>query len=331
MLYHNMLIYIFIIVLLFYVYQKYFIIKEGIMFSSYYFKKKYEEDSITINIENKTLEKDNVTINFRLNETTKNFSIINKKPIINDILSKPDIPVSKSYLWDKNIPLDENLKHVQELNFPFVVKPPSGEKGHGVTTDIVSIDGLLAKINSMSNKNVFIEEQAMGKEYRIMVINDTIIGITMKSPPSIIGDGQNSIDNLINNYNKTKKDIFKIHTIDNEYIKQQGYTIDDVLPLNQKLIVTNVSNMSNGSHVTYIDIDYVHPINIMLFKKINRVLDLKISGIDFICEDISLPYYLNGVVLEVNHNPGLGIHYNVYPDDKKENLTNSVIDAMFTH
>jgi cyanophycin synthetase len=326
-----MLIYVFILVFIIFVYQKYFILKEGIVFSKDFFLQKYEKDNIILDRNNKTLTKDDIIIHYStINEGSKYYSLRNKKPIMNSILSKHGIPVSKSYLWDKNIPLDENLKHVQSLNFPLVVKPPSGQKGYGVTTDIVSTDMLLKKINALP-KNVYIEEQAIGKEYRILMINGTIIGITMKSSPSIMGDGKNSISSLIDEHNNTRKQNNRIHTIDHDYIKRQGYTIDDILPLNQSLIVTNVSNRANGSHVTYIDIEYVHPINIMLFKKINQVVDLKLIGIDFICEDISLPYDLNGVVLEVNPNPGFGIHYDVYPDDKKEDLIDSVIDTMFIH
>jgi D-alanine-D-alanine ligase-like ATP-grasp enzyme len=87
--------------------------------------------------------------------------------------------------------------------------------------------------------------------------------------------------------------------------------------------------MSNGSTITYVDINTVHPINISLFKKINHILDLKLSGIDYICEDLSIPYYVNGCVIEVNPKPGLEIHYDVYPENEKNDLLNTIIDNVF--
>lgn len=247
---------------------------------------------------------------------------------MNNILKNNDIPVSKSYVWNETLSPEENLQHIHKLIPPYVVKPIRGEKGYGVTTDIMPID-ILTHIKGLKNKNILIEEQSKGKEYRIMVLNDTIIGATMKLPPQVIGDGEKTIQQLMDVYNQDKLPYHKIHTVDHSYIKKQGYTIHDVLPSNQKLIITNVCNMSNGATVQYIDIHTIHPMNVFLFKKINHVLDLKLSGIDYICDDISLPYYLTGIVVEVNPNPGINIHYMVYPDDKKEELLDSILDNVF--
>ena len=203
----------------------------------------------------------------------------------------------------------------------------SGSKN--IICNITNTDELLRCIDKLTNKNIeiLIEEQAIGKEYRIMVFNDNIIGITMKTPPFIIGDGINTINNLINTYNDTKLKKYKIHTIDYNYIKKQGYDINDIVPLNKKIIITNVANMTNGSIVDYVDISNVNPINISLFKEINNILNLKLSGIDYICEDLTIPYYLNGCIIEVNEKPGLNIHYAVYP--KKKELLDNVIYNIF--
>ena len=324
-----MLIYLLVILLLIIVYQKYFLIKEGIVFTSSYFIDKYKKDDIVIDTENKTLEKNDEIIHYKkLNKNSKHANFHANKSLISEFLHKHDIPVSKSYTWNNQLSSEENLQHVHSLKKPYVVKPLDGEKGYGVTTDITTTEHLLKCVHELKGK-VLIEEQAFGKEYRIMVFNDDIIGITMKTPAFIIGDGEKTVQQLIDSYNDTKLDPYKIHTIDYHYIQQQGYEMNDVLPINEKLIITHVANMSNGSTVNYIDIDTVHPMNILLFKKINHVLELKLSGIDYICDDISLPYYLTGIVIEVNDRPGFGIHYLVCPEDKKKKLVDSVIDNVF--
>lgn len=324
-----MLIYVLIILLLIIMYQKYFILKEGIVFTGHYFVDKYKKDHIVIDKKNKTLEKNGKIINYKkINKNSKHAQFNANKSLINEFLYKHDIPVSKSYTWNNKLSSEENLQHIHSLKKPYVVKPLNGEKGYGVTTDITTTEYLLKCVHEL-NENALIEEQATGKEYRIMVFNDTVIGITMKTPAFIIGDGEKTVQQLIDSYNHTKLDPYKIHTIDYHYIKQQGYEMNNVLPVNEKLIITHVANMSNGSTVTYIDIDTVHPMNIMMFKKINHVLELKLSGIDYMCDDISLPYYLTGIVIEVNAGPGFGIHYTVCPEDKKTDLVNSVIDNVF--
>lgn len=300
--------------------------REQIIFTRPYFIDKYEKDHIVLDKENKTLEKNGNKINYKSINSDVDFDR-NNKSFVKRVLTINNIPVSRSYTWNPKLSSGENLQHIYALTPPYVVKPIKGEKGHGVVTDITPAE-VLPHIDKLKNKKVLVEEQATGKEYRIMVLNDTIIGITMKSPPQVTGDGKHTIQHLIDAYNNNKLPKYQIHTVDYKYIKKQGYTIHDVLPLDKKLTVTHVCNMSNGAPVQYVDINTVHPVNIWMFKKINNILELNLSGIDYICDDISLPYYLTGIVVEVNPTPGIGIHYMVYPDDKKGELVDSIIDNI---
>jgi cyanophycin synthetase len=323
-----MILYIFIFLLLAVLVYHIYHIKEGIVFTRSYFLDNYEKNNILIDRENETLEKNGKIINYKkINNKNGNIDI---KPLTNKILQQNDIPISKSYTWNNESSDQENISNIQQLHFPLVVKPTQGEKGYGVTTNITTPEELIDCVNDLKkqDKIAFIEEQATGKEYRIMVFNDTIIGITMKSSPFVTGDGTHTINELIDQYNQQTKR-YTIHTVDYNFIQKQGYTTSDVVPLDKKVIITNVKNMSNGSIVTYVDIGTVHPLNISLFQKINRVLDLKLSGIDYICEDLSIPYYLSGVVIEVNPHPGLDIHYDVYPDDKKDDFVSNIVDNVF--
>ena len=329
-----MIIYIYIIsviVITHYLYKKFFTLREGILFTSSYFLDKYKKDDILIDRVNNTLERYGKKINYKNINNISDHRFINNKSLTNNLLYKNSIPVSNSYTWDNNLSSEENLQFTNSLQFPLVVKPIKGEQGYGVTTDITSNAELLKHINNLKNqdKELLIEEQAKGKEYRIMVFNDNIIGITMKIPPSIIGDGENTVIQLIRNYNNINKKEYHIHTIDYNYIKKQGYDRNDILEKGEKIIITNVANMHNGSVVKCVDINTVNPVNISLFKKINNVLGLKLSGIDYICQDLTIPYYLDGCVIEVNTKPSFNIHYNVYPDNKKKELLDNVIHNLF--
>ena len=315
-----------ILILVILLYQHYYI-KEGLNFTHRYFVDHYEKNNIIFDKTNHILEKDGKIINYN---NLKSTSIISK-PITNQILQEHGIPVSKSYIWNNEITSNENISNIQHLKFPLVIKPSRGEKGRHVTTNIMTTTELLKYVNDLKKRGKipFIEEQANGKEYRIMVLNDTIIGITMKTSPFIIGDGTHTIDELIHQLNSTKSKTHKIHTVDYKWIKKQGYSSSDILSLGEKVIITNVKNMSNGSIITYVDINTVNPINLSMFKQINKILNLKLSGIDYICEDLSIPYYLNGCVIEVNINPGVNIHYTVQPSTQKDNLINSIINQVF--
>ena len=95
------------------------------------------------------------------------------------------------------------------------------------------------------------------------------------------------------------------------------------------LKLTNVANYSNGGGIEYVDIKTVNPENIYLFKKINNILSLNLSGIDFITDSLAVPYNYNSSVIEVNSAPGFDVHYDSEPDNTKENLLDRLINAMF--
>ena len=60
-----------------------------------------------------------------------------------------------------------------------------------------------------------------------------------------------------------------------------------------------------------------------MFKNINNILGLNISGIDFITNDISIPN--NGKIIEVNSSPS----YNVI---KNKDLVNKrLVDSLFNN
>ena len=58
-----------------------------------------------------------------------------------------------------------------------------------------------------------------------------------------------------------------------------------------------------------IDITKIHPLNIGMFIKINKVLRLDLSGIDYMAKSLEDPYYMDGAIIEVNDGPDMKIHY----------------------
>jgi D-alanine-D-alanine ligase-like ATP-grasp enzyme len=252
---------------------------------------------------------------------------INEKSIVKKLLLDNAIPTSNYYMWNPSIPVDNNMSNLSVLKRPLVIKPNIGEQGLNVTTDIMEDEDILKKVKKLleMNATVLIEEQIQGyKEYRVTVLNDVIIGATEKISASVTGDGTHSIIELIDEYNKEKE--YKIHTVDYDYIKQQGYTKNDILPHGIKLKLTNVANMSNGSQIKNVELNTIDSMNAMMFKQINQLLKYQVSGIDYL-GDLSVPYMLMGSVIEVNPAPGINIHYNVVKN--KNTFLKSIVDNLF--
>ena len=45
-----------------------------------------------------------------------------------------------------------------------------------------------------------------------------------------------------------------------------------------------------------------------MFLKINKILNLNLSGIDYMSSSLNIPYTMEGHVIEVNENPDMNMH-----------------------
>jgi len=247
----------------------------------------------------------------------------NNKIKTNQILKKNGFPVCNFLQWNNNITDESNLININnQLQFPLVVKYNLGCKGKDVYTDIITNQQLINKINYLKTQNkhsIIIEEQTYGDKYRIMILNGKFIYANKQILPKLKGDGISSIKQLINNYPK------KINLINNELINQQGYYINDILENNKEIIVTNVLSSLNGiGEIPTLQRD-IHPINLNMFEKINKLIGLNFSGIDYIGPDLSIPYFDGGKIIEINADPTFNIQ-----EQKKKGIVQRFVNALFT-
>jgi len=163
------------------------------------------------------------------------------------------------------------------------------------------IKKLLKKTN-----DILIEEFKQGYSYRILVFNNQIIYAYQITKPSITGDSRHSVIQLINTLIHESDDTINMDQIDFDNIRKLGYEKHSVLPKGVTITITSVANGSLGAVLKDLQISDIHPDNIALFKKINRVTKLQLNGVDYLSPSIKVPYYLNdGIVLETNSTPGI--------------------------
>ena len=291
------------------------------------------------NIDYKYIDND-----FEISKNNKSYKLceINPKKAVdisrdkyktNNVLSKNNINVCNFYLWNNNKNNEINLKSINnKLQFPLVIKYIYGEKGEDVFTNIYTNEEIINKIEYLKNKNknyIIIEQQKFGDKYRIFVSFNKIIYIQKHNIPQIIGDGENTIYDLIKKYPSPELQkqhdikLYPIKNIDKNLIKSQNYNLHDILEKDKKLYATSVINYHNGSIIEDIDINKVHQSNITMFKNINNILGLNISGIDFITTNISIPK--NGKVIEVNAGPGFDV------EKHKEIVNKKILDSLFNN
>lgn len=253
------------------------------------------------------------------------------KPESNTIFLNNKIPVPNHWIIN-NINKDY-FKNNFELKFPCVLKPVDGMQGKDVNTFIQDKKQFIDILNNLLVKydKIMMENQVYGENYRIFVFNNKIIDIVKREQPFIVGNGEMNITQLIMKRNKNQEEnsLFPTTNIDWNYIKNQGYEKNSILEIDKKIFITNTINFHNGATVKRIDLDQVPKENKDMFLKAHKLINLEVSGIDYMSENIYLPYYENnGHIIEINDMVDTYIH--VRTDHNNPNfLYNNISKSLF--
>ncbi len=270
--------------------------------------------------------------------------LVKDKIETSSLLQNAGLPVPKFFKFTftntmDNIMALDTLKYQMnkhKINYPIVLKQIHGTFGIDVFTHIdndIKARETLEKLRDKGYNELMCEEQIEGHCYRIFVFNNHIIDVIERSAPFIVGDGINDIQSLIHMRNKRQleKKLFKTTNISENYIKNQGYHMNSILPKGKNLIISTVINMHNGANIVRIPIKKLPKENVNIFLKTNKLLGITTSGIDFLSKDISIPYHKNnGRILEVNGTPDTEIHTIVSKQNNDSfNIYDRISDYVF--
>lgn len=276
-------------------------------------------------------------INATIVDSTKSIGvdIACDKWITKSLLQNQYIPVAKGAIVSNSLGL---LFQGKVIGYPVVLKPRFGNQGKGVVLDIKDEKELLEAYNSLKIKfeDIIIEKYAKGKDYRVCMVDNKVVAVSLRKPPYIIGDGKRSIKELVDNLNRDKrrgkdheKPLTKVKIDENliRTIGANGYKLKSILGLNERLELLKNANLSTGGYA--IDCtDIICEENISLCTRISKTIGLDVCGIDICCNDISIPLQKEGIVMEVNAAPGIRMH--LYPDEgKKRDVASNIVDMLF--
>ncbi len=182
-----------------------------------------------------------------------------------------------------------------------------------------------------------VETFLVGKDYRILVVNNQVVAVAERVPAHVIGDGKHTIRELIDITNADPRrgvgheKILTRITADGqtlEVLERAGMTLDDVPETEQFVQLKLTGNMSTGG--TSIDrTDEIHPDNVEIARQAAMVVGLDIAGIDFITPDISQSVrQVKGGIVEVNAGPGFRMH--THPTlGHPRHVGRAVVDMLF--
>jgi cyanophycin synthetase len=262
--------------------------------------------------------------------------------------------VAHGFCWDKRlavkrmaelgVPVPKHMnvasvdaahKACDKLGFPIVIKPFMGNGGKGVTSGIQGHDEVEAAfVRARRVSNVLVEEYIPGSLYRLSVIGGEFAGALVFPPPMVVGDGEKTIRELIEELNTDplRNDIiltkFKYDGEAETFLKRQGLTLDSVLAKGETSQLRKVANLSNGA-VSEDCTDRVHQDNRELAERAARGFNLEVAGIDLITPDISRSYRdVGGRIIELNTRPGLLMH--MWPArGTSRNLAAKILDRLY--
>ena len=253
-----------------------------------------------------------------------------------NLLSAAEIPVPKGTV----VRSEEGLKDaVERFGYPLVIKPIDGNHGKGNTTNITTWEQAVKALEAAQKygRGVIVEKFIIGVDFRVLVINYKFICAALRTPASVVGDGEHDIQWLIDEVNKDPRrgygheKVLTQITIDQftqKMLDEKGYTFETVPEKDELVLLKPTANLSTGGTSTDVT-DEVHPDNIFMCERIAKIIGLDICGIDIMAPDLRTPVSENGgAVLEVNAAPGFRMH--IEPSEGlPRNVAEPVINMLF--
>ena len=252
------------------------------------------------------------------------------------LLEAAEIPVPRGTV----VRTEEGLQEaVEKFKYPLVIKPIDGNHGKGNTTNITTWEQAVKALDAAKvyGRNVIVEKFITGYDFRCLVINNKFICAALRTPASVVGDGEHTIQWLIDDTNKDPRrgygheKVLTQITIDQftqKMMDDGGFTLETIPQKGERVLLKPTANLSTGGTSTDVT-DEVHPANIFMFERIAKIIGLDICGIDVMATDLRTPVSENGgAILEVNAAPGFRMH--IEPaEGLPRNVAEPVIDMLF--
>lgn len=209
--------------------------------------------------------------------------------------------------------------YADTVGFPLVIKPASGMKGIGVTSNIQSMDdfdeALTILVNSkMGSDDFIVEQHAEGDDYRIMVVGDEVVAAIVREPAAVTGDGVHTVAELMIDRNTVRranphlwKRPLRYDDAAKFQLRRSGYTLDSIPAAGALVQIANSSSLSQGGESIEVT-DELHPtIKEACVKAVQAIPGLYFCGVDFLLKDHSQPLTPeNGKIIELNAIPAVG-------------------------
>lgn len=279
--------------------------------------------------------------NMTSKDTTISHFIMENKTVTKKILAEAGYHVPGGGEYHS---IKEALKHYANYqNQPIVVKPKSTNYGIGISVfkkfpDKASYKEAL-EIAFQEDDTVLVEEYVAGTEYRFFVLDDEVGAVLLRVPANVIGDGESTIDELIDQKNddplrgadhRAPMAYIEKGAIETLMLKEQNLSFESIPEKGQTVYLRENSNISTGGD----SIDFTNEMDESynaIAVGIAKALEVKVTGIDLIIPDYKTPSTEENPgysCIEANFNPAMNMHAYV-TKGKGRRLTKGILKMLF--
>ena len=265
-------------------------------------------------------------------------SIAQDKELTKSLLAAVGVPVPEGRSVES---AEEAWTAAQEIGVPVVVKPRKGNQGRGVSVALRTREAVMAGYDyaRAQEDEILVERHVEGCDFRLLVIGGRLISAARRVPPTVIGDGQRTIAELVEIENQNPKrgedhatslSKLRLDAIGREMLSTQGLTVESVPTAGQVVLLRRNANLSTGGSA--IDVtDDVHPLVAERAIDAAAMVGLDVAGIDVVATRIDQPLDVTrGAIVEVNAAPGLRMHLEPSEGTPRP-VGEAMINSMFPH
>lgn len=232
------------------------------------------------------------------------------------------VPGSKAFFsdhWAKVVhatdrSMDAAYAHARSLGFPVIVKPNSGSQGRDVALVHTKKELYQAMRRIFRSDHIALIQQCVrGKDYRLVVLDESVVSAYERIPLGVTGDGRSNIAELLQRkqeqFEREKRDT-AIDISDpriTQKLARQERTCASIPHKGEWIQLLDNANLSSGG--TSVDVtETVHPDFKKLAVSLTRDMGLRFCGVDLMIEGSIEEKPAAYWILEINAAPGLD-HY----------------------
>lgn len=263
--------------------------------------------------------------------------ITRSKTITKEYLDKAGIPIPKGRSFTSKHSDQEVIDYANRLGYPLIIKPGNASLGIGVTININDEKTFAKSLRELresrkdKDDEVIVERHVSGYDTRVFVVGDQVAGAFRRVPANVIGDGKQTIEQLIEKKNKERLknphingSQILVNEDTREFLKKNNYQLNSVPPKGERVFLTSNPLPSLGGDTREVMNELTPETKKVAVNAVKTLDGLSVCGVDIMIDNEGQTNH----VLELNSRPNIG--GSLFPvEGTPNNVAGKIIDYYF--